>query len=71
MVVEGNIHKFSQNAELAKFLVSTEDKVIVEASPFDAIWGIGTSKHLMDPKEWKGMNLLGFALMEAREQLKK
>lgn len=69
IVVEGNLHKFSQNAELGKFLLSTRDKVIVEASPFDSIWGIGTDKHLVDPKEWKGTNLLGFALMEVREEL--
>jgi len=69
IVVEGNFHKFSQNAELAKFLLSTGNKVIVEASPFDKIWGIGTDKHLVNPKEWKGTNLLGFALMEVREEL--
>lgn len=70
IVVEGNFYKFSQNAELGEFLVSTEDKVIVEASPFDPIWGIGTHKHLVNPKEWKGTNLLGFALMEARDRMR-
>lgn len=70
IVVEGNEYKFSQNPELRNFLLSTENKVIVEASPFDKIWGIGTAKHLTDPKEWKGTNLLGFALMEVRDQLK-
>lgn len=69
-VVEGNLHKFSQNQELKQFLLDTGDKVIVEASPFDKIWGIGTRSHIEDPKLWKGLNLLGFALMEVRDRFK-
>jgi ribA/ribD-fused uncharacterized protein len=68
-VVEGNLNKFSQNLALKEYLVRTGSKVIVEASPFDKIWGIGTSAHETNPFKWKGTNLLGFALMEVRDQL--
>jgi len=70
MVKTGNYHKFSQNAALRDFLVNTQDRVIVEASPRDQIWGIGMSeKHenAENPALWRGQNLLGFALMEVRE----
>ncbi|MBO9561416.1 MAG: NADAR family protein [Niastella sp.] len=71
-VTEGSFHKFSQHAFLKEFLIRTGKKVIVEASPFDAIWGIGlsqNSKEAMNPFKWRGTNLLGFALMEARDRL--
>jgi ribA/ribD-fused uncharacterized protein len=70
-VVEGNLHKFTQNKLLAKFLKETEDAIIVEASPYDAIWGIALKqdqKEALNPKEWRGTNLLGFALMEVRDK---
>lgn len=73
IVVEGNQHKFTQNDELKKFLLTTKDKVLVEASPADAIWGIGLSQDaedVMNPFRWPGTNLLGFALMEVRDNLK-
>ncbi|MCW3092213.1 MAG: hypothetical protein JWP81_3282 [Ferruginibacter sp.] len=71
LVVAGNLHKFSQNKALSTFLVNTRKLVIVEASPVDKIWGIGTNAHETDPSKWNGLNLLGFALMEVRDQLKK
>ncbi len=72
IVVNGNIAKFSQNEELARFLKDTGDRVLVEASPVDKIWGIGLSQDSSDcenPNNWRGLNLLGFALMEVRDQL--
>lgn len=72
IVTEGNYHKFSQNTQLKKFLSETGDKVIVEASPFDNIWGIGmaqSSAGAENPEQWRGKNLLGFALMEVRDRL--
>ncbi|MBK9201181.1 MAG: NADAR family protein [Candidatus Obscuribacter sp.] len=74
IVVKANQAKFSQNPELAKYLLSTEPHVLVEASLWDRIWGIGMAKSntkALDPKQWKGQNLLGFALMEVRDQLGK
>jgi len=73
IVKQGNYHKFSQHAALKAFLINTKDRVLVEASPVDPIWGIGMAsdhKDVLNPEKWKGLNLLGFALMEVRDELK-
>ncbi|UUN29474.1 NADAR family protein [Streptomyces sp. FIT100] len=73
IVVEGNVHKFAHHADLREFLLSTGDRVLVEASPMDRVWGIGLAaddERAQDPALWRGLNLLGFALMEARERLR-
>lgn len=72
IVKQGNYLKFSQNEPLKHFLQQTTNKVLVEASPVDPIWGIGLaedSPQVTNPREWKGENLLGFALMEVRDEL--
>ena len=72
IVCKGNWLKFSQNAELSDFLIKTGNKVLVEASPVDRIWGIGmaeTDAEILYPQKWRGENLLGFALMEVRDEL--
>lgn len=74
IVVQGNLHKFSQHPDLAGFLLATNERVLVEASPVDTIWGIGLAADAADaehPERWKGANLLGFALMEVRDQLRR
>lgn len=73
IVVEGNGHKFSRHPAFGKFLLSTGDQIIVEASPVDTIWGIGLpqdSRWAADPNNWRGQNLLGFALMQVRDGLR-
>lgn len=73
IVKQANYLKFSQNESLKQFLKQTTNKVLVEASPVDNIWGIGLtedSEHARNPREWRGENLLGFALMEVRDELK-
>jgi ribA/ribD-fused uncharacterized protein len=73
LVVEGNAAKFEQNAALRDFLVGTGDKILVEAAPNDAIWGIAlraSDADAQDPRRWKGTNLLGFALMQVRARLR-
>lgn len=73
IVEKGNIAKFSQNKSLMNFLISTEDKILVEASPKDTVWGIGlaeSSSDTINPRKWQGENLLGFALMEVRDIVK-
>jgi ribA/ribD-fused uncharacterized protein len=73
IVVRANVAKFSQNVALSAFLEATGDKVIVEASPVDRIWGIGvaaTDEAAQRPDRWRGLNLLGFALMEVRSTLR-
>ncbi|WP_079172968.1 NADAR family protein [Streptomyces monashensis] len=72
IVVEGSVHKFASDDALRAFLLGTGDRVLVEASPVDRVWGIGlaaTDEAALDPQRWKGPNLLGFALMAARERL--
>ncbi len=69
-VVEGNFHKFYQNENLRTYLLSTNEATIVEASPYDKIWGIGLRAHEANPENWKGSNYLGYALMEARDKIK-
>jgi ribA/ribD-fused uncharacterized protein len=71
-VTEGNVAKFSSTPELKAFLLATGDAVLVEAAPRDQIWGIGLGREnplVREPTKWRGRNLLGFALMRAREQL--
>ncbi|TYA78608.1 NADAR family protein [Seonamhaeicola marinus] len=72
IVKQGNLHKFSQNENLKSFLLNTENLVLVEASPRDRIWGIGmgeSNEKAENPHLWRGENLLGFALMEVRDEL--
>ncbi|GHF11828.1 MULTISPECIES: NADAR family protein [Streptomyces] len=72
LVVQGSVHKFAQHPELRAFLLGTGDRVLVEASPLDRVWGIGLAaddERAQDPAQWRGLNLLGFALMEARQRL--
>ncbi|MBB4806961.1 ribA/ribD-fused uncharacterized protein [Chryseobacterium defluvii] len=74
IVRKGNLLKFSQNQKLRDFLLSTENKILVEASPYDKVWGIGMLENnpkAENPLEWNGENLLGFALMEVRDELKR
>ena len=74
IVIAGNIAKFGQHPELLEFLLNTAGRVLVEASPRDRIWGIGMGANnpaAEKPEDWRGANLLGFALMAAREHLRR
>ncbi len=86
IVVDGSVHKFGAHPGLRTFLLSTGERsemgvppaegwgrVLVEASPVDPAWGIGLAADddaASDPERWRGPNLLGFALMEARKRLR-
>ncbi|OJF11648.1 NADAR family protein [Couchioplanes caeruleus] len=73
IVVAGNLAKFGRHSPLRAFLLGTGERVLVEASPVDRIWGIGLAHDdpaAADPRRWRGLNLLGFALMEVRESLR-
>ena len=73
IAVDGNFAKFSQSEPLRAFLLNTKQRILVEASPVDRIWGIGLAvddPHHENPLEWRGLNLLGFALMAVRERLR-
>lgn len=72
IVVRGSVAKFGQNADLGAFLLGTSNRVLVEASPHDRVWGIGLTAaddRAASPATWQGLNLLGFALMAARDAL--
>jgi ribA/ribD-fused uncharacterized protein len=72
IVCEGCYGKFSNDAALGEYLMGTKGSVLVEASPQDTVWGIGLAADdadAGDPTKWKGDNLLGFALMDARLRL--
>ncbi|MBQ7785402.1 MAG: NADAR family protein [Clostridia bacterium] len=73
IVLRGNLAKFSQNPELGAFLLSTGNSVLVEGSPYDHIWGVRLGiddPRIQNPNEWLGQNLLGFVLMETRDELR-
>ena len=73
IVVRGNLAKFAQNAALRTFLLNTGERVLVEASPVDTIWGVGLAADdplAEQPAQWRGLNLLGFALMDVRRSLR-
>jgi ribA/ribD-fused uncharacterized protein len=74
IVVAGSRSKFEQHPSLREVLMRTGSKILVEASPTDRIWGIGLAashEHAQVPSHWRGLNLLGFALMDVRDQLQK
>ena len=73
IVIAANLEKFAQNAALKAFLLATGEQVLVEASPTDTVWGIGLAANdpgAGDPWQWRGLNLLGFALMTVRARLR-
>jgi ribA/ribD-fused uncharacterized protein len=71
VVVLGNVAKYSQNPELLKLLLEAPAS-LVEASPEDDVWGIGMGMDdpdITDPSKWRGQNLLGQAIAEARRRI--
>lgn len=71
VVVAGSIAKFARNRKLRGKLLATGDRLLVEASPQDPVWGIGYSaKHAMAHQEHWGENRLGKALMVARDHIR-
>ena len=67
------LSKFSQNEEQREILLNTEDRTIVEGSPYDKVWGVGlhwASEAILNESKWDGLNLLGEVLMDVRTKLK-
>jgi len=72
IVMAGSRAKFTQNPDLLALLLATKGTTLVEASPYDRIWGIGlsaTDPKAQDPKTWRGQNLLGKILTQLRDEL--
>lgn len=72
IVKAGSIAKFTQNPELCVELINTYPTTLVEASPYDRIWGIGLSEYHPDAKirsKWQGKNWLGEVLTQTRDAI--
>ena len=72
IVYRGNRAKFSTHRDLLALLLATEGTTLVEASPFDTIWGIGLAEDdplASDRSAWRGMNWLGETLTRLRGDL--
>ncbi len=70
VVTAGAVAKFSATERMRKEILDTGELILVEGSPVDRIWGVGISwrsPEIEDPKNWRGKNLLGKCLMEARK----
>lgn len=72
IVWRGNMAKFSQHEERRRELLATAEQALVEASPYDKIWGIGfraEDPEACQPELWRGHNWLGEVLMSVRANL--
>lgn len=71
IVFKGNLAKFSQNEDLKQILLATGKKVLVEASPYDQIWGIGMREcaKAKNHRNWKGLNKLGYTLTRVKRAI--
>lgn len=72
IVSVGCREKFLQNRHLLEDLLATGDRLIVEASPYDKIWGNGLKDdhpNAMCPDRWPGENRLGKVITELRDDL--
>jgi len=72
IVYRANMAKFS-DPELNEYLMSFGDDEIVEASPYDTIWGIGLGENdprALDKSKWRGSNWLGEVIMQVRNDLR-
>ena len=74
VIYKGLIQKFSQNESLKKQLLETSPHILAECAVNDKIWGIGLSmkdENRFNMKKWSGHNLLGFTLMQVRNDLER
>lgn len=72
IVTAGLVQKFIQHDDLKRKLLSTKGTRLVEASPYDHIWGVKMGQNdpdITNPEKWRGLNLLGKCLERAREHI--
>jgi ribA/ribD-fused uncharacterized protein len=70
VVYEGAKLKFLAHPEACKELLATKGTLLVEASPYDVVWGVGLAEYntaINDPANWRGSNWLGEVLTELRD----
>lgn len=73
LMVPALVAKFQSTPELTEYILNTDDKEIVEASPSDTVWGIGLAEddfRAWNKSTWLGMNLLGETLMRTRDVIR-
>lgn len=71
-MVLANLWKFGQNPSYLDLLKATDNRILVEASHYDKVWGVGLAENdpaILDEKNWTGQNLLGKALGKVRNRL--
>lgn len=72
-MLKGCMLKFEAGEKIRQKLFETEDRILVEASPIDNIWGVGLHEdddRILDESNWTGENRLGKVLMDVRSKLK-
>ncbi len=72
MMYNACLLKFESDEKLKEQLLDTGDRIIVEGTPFDPIWGVKikwSDDRILDEENWRGQNLLGKVLMDVRNQL--
>jgi len=72
LVFAGLVLKFEQDARARRTLASSGNRVLVEGSPRDRIWGVGIDwrdARIEDERNWLGTNRLGKALGRTRDVL--
>lgn len=71
-VYRANFAKFTQNIDAWNWLETTKGTTLVEASPWDTIWGIGLAAddhRALDRHTWMGTNWLGEIITQVREDI--
>ena len=69
----GNLAKFSSTGKMENVLLETRNKILVEGSPTDKIWGVGLGyddPKILDESNWCGLNLMGKAIMAVRATIR-
>jgi ribA/ribD-fused uncharacterized protein len=72
VVYAGNALKFGAGSPLRQALFDTAGHTLVEASPYDRIWGIGllaSDERALRRAAWQGENRLGAALTALRDHM--
>lgn len=70
IVYQGNLYKFMQNPLLCAKLITTRGTILVEASPYDSVWGIALAEDdelALNQETWRGTNWLGYTLTNLRD----
>lgn len=70
IVYQANLYKFMQNPLLCAKLIATRGTTLVEASPYDKVWGIALAEddpRALNQETWQGTNWLGYTLTNLRD----